>query len=176
MNLWYTICQLTGIEMLQWHFMCNALLALLLDRFPASLCALADWICLGNGNLLPLGTAGLIPLFLQLFAETVDHKLGADHRDTVGAGGLTNGIACLPGRKQRAFQHLTFYQFSGRQLRIRLSDHGVGNTAFTNDQSRIQCVGLTPQLSPFFTCQHSLPPSISHRRSSARCRGGKPDS
>ena len=30
MNLWYTICQLTGIEMLQWHFMCNALLALLL--------------------------------------------------------------------------------------------------------------------------------------------------
>ena len=30
MNLWYTICQVTGLEMLQWQFMCNALLAILL--------------------------------------------------------------------------------------------------------------------------------------------------
>lgn len=30
MNIWYTICQATGIDMLQWEFMCNALLAILL--------------------------------------------------------------------------------------------------------------------------------------------------
>ncbi len=30
MNFWYTICQATGLEMLQWDFMCNALLAILL--------------------------------------------------------------------------------------------------------------------------------------------------
>ena len=30
MNVWYNICQATGIEMLQWNFMCNALLAILL--------------------------------------------------------------------------------------------------------------------------------------------------
>lgn len=30
MNLWYMICQVTGLEMLQWQFMCNALLAILL--------------------------------------------------------------------------------------------------------------------------------------------------
>lgn len=30
MNLWYTLCQATGLEMLQWDFMCNALLAILL--------------------------------------------------------------------------------------------------------------------------------------------------
>ena len=30
MNLWYMICQATGIEMLHWNFMCNALLAILL--------------------------------------------------------------------------------------------------------------------------------------------------
>ena len=30
MNIWYLICQATGIEMLQWKFMCNALLAILL--------------------------------------------------------------------------------------------------------------------------------------------------
>ena len=30
MNLWYQLCQATGIEMLQWQFMCNALLAILL--------------------------------------------------------------------------------------------------------------------------------------------------
>ena len=30
MNIWYTICQATGIGMLQWEFMCNALLAILL--------------------------------------------------------------------------------------------------------------------------------------------------
>ena len=30
MNLWYTICQVAGLEMLQWQFMCNALLAILL--------------------------------------------------------------------------------------------------------------------------------------------------
>ena len=30
MNLWYILCQATGIEMLQWQFMCNALLAILI--------------------------------------------------------------------------------------------------------------------------------------------------
>lgn len=30
MNLWYILCQTTGIEMLQWQFMCNALLAILI--------------------------------------------------------------------------------------------------------------------------------------------------
>ena len=30
MNIWYTICRATGLEMLQWEFMCNALLAILL--------------------------------------------------------------------------------------------------------------------------------------------------
>ena len=30
MSFWYTICQATGLEMLQWHFMCNALLAILI--------------------------------------------------------------------------------------------------------------------------------------------------
>ena len=30
MSLWYTLCQLTGLEMLQWNFMNNALLAVLL--------------------------------------------------------------------------------------------------------------------------------------------------
>ena len=30
MNFWHTICQATGLEMLQWDFMCNALLAILL--------------------------------------------------------------------------------------------------------------------------------------------------
>ena len=30
MNIWYSLCQATGIEMLQWNFMYNALLALLL--------------------------------------------------------------------------------------------------------------------------------------------------
>lgn len=30
MNLWYTLCQATGLDMLQWKFMCNALLAMLL--------------------------------------------------------------------------------------------------------------------------------------------------
>ena len=30
MNFWYILCQATGIEMLQWQFMCNALLAILI--------------------------------------------------------------------------------------------------------------------------------------------------
>ncbi|MBE6977463.1 MAG: metal ABC transporter permease [Ruminococcaceae bacterium] len=30
MELWYTICRATGADMLQWQFMCNALLAILL--------------------------------------------------------------------------------------------------------------------------------------------------
>ena len=30
MNIWYSICQATGLEMLQWEFMCNALLAILI--------------------------------------------------------------------------------------------------------------------------------------------------
>lgn len=30
MELWYTICNATGLEMLQWEFMCNALLAILI--------------------------------------------------------------------------------------------------------------------------------------------------
>ena len=30
MELWYSICGATGLDMLQWHFMCNALLAILL--------------------------------------------------------------------------------------------------------------------------------------------------
>ena len=30
MNIWYSICQATGREMLQWEFMCNALLAILI--------------------------------------------------------------------------------------------------------------------------------------------------
>ena len=30
MELWYNICQATGLDMLQWNFMCNALLAILL--------------------------------------------------------------------------------------------------------------------------------------------------
>ena len=30
MNIWYSICQATGLNMLQWEFMCNALLAILI--------------------------------------------------------------------------------------------------------------------------------------------------
>ena len=30
MSIWYAICEMTGLEMLQWHFMCNALLAILI--------------------------------------------------------------------------------------------------------------------------------------------------
>ena len=30
MNIWYSICQATGLEMLQWEFMCNAVLAILI--------------------------------------------------------------------------------------------------------------------------------------------------
>ena len=30
MNIWYSICQATGLEMLQWEFMCNALLTILI--------------------------------------------------------------------------------------------------------------------------------------------------
>ena len=30
MNIWYSICLATGLEMLQWEFMCNALLAILI--------------------------------------------------------------------------------------------------------------------------------------------------
>lgn len=39
MNIWYSICQWTSIEMLQWDFMCNALLAVILLAPLLGLCS-----------------------------------------------------------------------------------------------------------------------------------------
>ena len=42
------------------------------------------------------------------------------------------------------------------------------DTAFANHQSGFDAVGLGAQLRSFFTCQHNLPPLISHKKHSVR--------
>ena len=58
----------------------------LFSSLSASLRSLSYRVYLACGCLLPLRTACLIALCLQLLTKTVDHKFCTDHGDTVGTG------------------------------------------------------------------------------------------
>ena len=135
-----------------------ALLTDLLFRRSSGADALADRVLLAHRGSLSLGSAGLVPLILTLLAEAVDHELGSDHRHTVGAGGFADGVAHLSGGHECALQHLALDQLSGGELGVCFGDDRFRHTALAHHQCGVQRIGLGPQLSALFTCQHNLPP------------------
>ena len=151
-----------------------ALLPLELSRMAAGTNAFAHRVGLADRGFLPLGPAGHVPLSLLFLAEAVDHKLGAHTGNTLGTGGLTNGIADLSGGHQGPFQDLPLDQFSCGELVFRLRNDGFRDAALAHHEGGIQIVGLSPQLSALLTVQHSLPPLVLYRKSSTPLPGGTP--
>ena len=88
-----------------------------------------------------------------------------------GSSGTVQGVATveLDGADQNIAE-MTGYG-TGSKLIFRFCNHRFGNAILAHHQGGIQSIGLGAESCPFFTCQHSQPPSSFHKTISVHLHG-----